>query len=151
MNTNIIFSVPIRSTVDRFIRAITTKEGLGAWISPDVSAKPEVGSTVRIGFDAGIALGFRVDRLDPAGTVEWTPTEAPDEWKGSRVVLSAQAIDDRTINYTFTHFDLPAGTGLTNFMGYGWAQHARSLKLFLETGTGEPHGSAGSRGWHPLT
>lgn len=150
MNTNIILNVPIRSTVDRFLQAVTTQAGLAAWFTPDVKAEPKVGSTVKLGFDAGITLGFRVDRLDPSGRVEWVPTECPDEWKTSRVVLEAKANDERTINYTFSHFDLPAGSPMTAFMGYGWGQHARSLKLLLETGTGEPHGSAGSRGWHPL-
>jgi hypothetical protein len=146
---NIILSVPIRSTIDRFIQSVTTRAGLAAWFTPDVTAEPKVGSTVELGFDAGISLTFRLDRLDSSGHVEWVLVEGPDEWKTSRVVFDAKATDGGAINYTFTHTNLPEDSGLTAFMGFGWAQHARSLKLLLETGIGEPHGSAGSRGWHP--
>ena len=146
---NIILSVPIRSTIDRFIQAVTTQAGLAAWITPDVTADPKVGSIVKLGFDAGISLAFRVDQLDLGGHVEWVLVEGPDEWKTSRVVFDVKAMDGGAINYTFTHTNLPEESGLTAFMGYGWGQHARSLKLLLETGTGEPHGSPGSRGWHP--
>ena len=146
---NIILSVPIQSTVDRFIQAVTTQTGLAAWFTPDVTADPKVGSIIKLGFDAGMFLTFRLDRLDSSGRVEWVLVEGPDEWKASRVILDAKAGGEGMINYTFTHTNLPEESSLTAFMGYGWGQHARSLKLLLETGTGEPHGSAGSRGWHP--
>src|SRR5471032_2515722 len=104
---NIILSVPIRSTVDRFVQSVTTQAGLAAWFTPDVMAEPKVGSTVKLGFDAGISLTFRLDHLDASGHVEWVVVEGPDEWKNSRVVFDGKTSDGGAINYTFTHTNLP--------------------------------------------
>lgn len=119
---NIILSVPVRSTIDCFVQSVTTQAGLAAWLTPDVKAEPKVGSIVKLGFDAGISLTFRLDRLDASGHVEWVLVEGPDEWKTSRVVFDAKTIEGGMINYTFTHTNLPEESGMTTFMGYGWAQ-----------------------------
>ncbi len=148
--TNITLSIPVRSTVDRLVQAVTTQAGLAGWFTPSVQAEPQVGSAVELGFGPAFTLGMRVERLDPAaGLVEWAPVAAPDEWKTSRIRFEATA-DGGTINFTFTHADLPAGYPQQAFLTYCWANHMRSLKLLLETGAGEPFGSPAARAWHPL-
>jgi uncharacterized protein YndB with AHSA1/START domain len=146
---NIILSIPMRSTLDRLIHAVTTKAGLAGWLTPDVQAEPKVGSSVKLNFGPGFALGFRVERIDPAGCIEWISTDGPEEWKGSRILFEANA-DSGTLHFTFTHAGLPAEYPMQAFLTYCWANHVRSLKLLLETGKGEPYGSTASRAWHPL-
>jgi len=51
---------------------------------------------------------------------------------------------------TFTHSGLPEGYPAYGFFTYCWSQYIRSLKLLLETGTGEPDFSPASRAWKPL-
>ena len=146
---NIILSIPTRSTTDRLIQAVTTHAGLAAWFTPDVQAQPEIGSIGKVSFGPGFAFGFRVELIDQAGLVEWILTDGPEEWKGTRLIFEAKA-DGGTIHFTFTHGGLPEGYPMESFLTYCWANHVRSLKLFLETGTGQPYGSPASRAWHPL-
>lgn len=146
---NISLSIPTRSTLDRLIQAVTTQAGLAGWLTPDVQARPEIGSLGKVSFGPGFFFGFRIERIDQAGLVEWILTDGPEEWKGSRLIFEAKA-DGGTLNFTFTHAGLPAGYPMQAFLTYCWANHVRSLKLLLETGRGEPFGSAASRAWHPL-
>jgi hypothetical protein len=148
---NIILSIPTRSTMDRLTQAVTTQAGLAGWLTPDVQAEqaPTAGSVIKLGFGPNFTLGFRVERIDPAGCVEWISTDGPEEWKGSRILFEAKT-EGGTLPLTFTHAGLPEGYPMLAFLTYGWANHVRSLKLLLETGAGEPYGSAASRAWHPL-
>jgi hypothetical protein len=146
---NIIISIPTRSTTDRLIQAVTTQAGLAAWLTPDVQLQPKIGSIGKLGFGPGFAFSFRLERVDQAGLVEWIITDGPEEWKGTRFIFEAKA-DGSTIYFTFTHGGLPEGYPMESFLTYCWANHIRSLKLLLETGAGEPYGSAASRAWHPL-
>ena len=49
-----------------------------------------------------------------------------------------------SVGLRFSHTRVKAMTPLVAFSSYVWAQYIRSQKLILETGTGEPFGSAGS-------
>jgi uncharacterized protein YndB with AHSA1/START domain len=148
--TTITLSVPVRSTTDRLIQAVTTSAGLASWLTPDVQAtEPKVGSLVKLTFPPQFGFTVRLDRIDAAGAVDWVIVDGPEEWKGSRITFNAKT-DGSTVHLSFTHSGLPEGYPMLAFLTYCWGNHLRSLKLSLETGKGEPWGTAACTAWHPL-
>ncbi len=145
---NIVIQIDIATTPEKLFKALTTREGLAGWFTPEAKAEPKVGGLNEFSFDSTHTLGFRVEALEP-GRVVWAPVQAPAEWLASRLTFAAIP-EGPTVELTFTHSDLPEGYAAYGFFTYCWSQYVRSLKLLLETGAGEPYGSPPSRAWHPL-
>jgi uncharacterized protein YndB with AHSA1/START domain len=146
---NIIIQIKIATTPGKVSQAITTEPGLAAWITPKTRAQPSIGGVNEFTFDSGNTLSFRVEALDCPGRVVWAPVQAPDEWLESRLTFAVTG-EGNASTLTFTHSGLPEGYPAYGFFTYCWSQYIRSLKLLLETGTGEPDYSAASRAWKPL-
>lgn len=146
---NINLVIPTRSTPDRLVQAVTTQAGLAGWLTPDVQAEPKVGSLVKFAFGPQFGFSARLDQIDATGRAELLIVDGPEEWKGTSLLFKAKA-DGGTIHLSFTHAGLPEGYPMLAFLTYCWANHLRSLKLFLETGQGEPWGTAACTAWHPL-
>jgi hypothetical protein len=53
------------------------------------------------------------------------------------------------VNPRFSHTGFAADYELFGTFNYLWAQNIRSLKLFVETGAGEPFGSPASKAAKP--
>jgi len=145
---NIIIQLSIATTPEKIFQAITTEQGLAGWITPKAKAQTSVGSVTELTFDSGNTLGFRVEALERPSRVVWAPAQAPAEWLASRLTFAVAAAGNASA-LTFTHSELPEGYPAYGFFTYCWSQYIRSLKLFLETGTGEPDFSAASRAWKP--
>jgi uncharacterized protein YndB with AHSA1/START domain len=143
MTVDIVHSVDRKTTPDHLYEAITTRQGLAGWWTPQVKAEPTVGALNEFHF-AGTTLAFRVDRLEPARRVVWSSVQVPPDWEGTQVLFDITPGDD-TVNLRFTHTGFATTFGSFGVTSYSWAQYLRSLKLLLETGEGEPFGSAGSR------
>jgi uncharacterized protein YndB with AHSA1/START domain len=146
---NIIVQINIATTPEKIFQAITTEAGLSGWITPKTSAQASIGGVNELTFDSGNTLGFRVEALECPGRVIWAPIQAPDEWLQSRLTFEVTG-KGNVSTLTFTHSGLPEGYPAYGFFTYCWSQYIRSLKLLLETGTGEPDYSAASRAWKPL-
>jgi len=143
MKFDIVHSVDIETTPDRLYEAITTQKGFAGWWTPQVKAEPTVGALNEFHF-AGTTLTFRVDQLEPARHVTWTSVQVPPDWEGTQVLFDITPGDD-TVNLRFSHTGFASTGGSFGSTSYSWAQYLRSIKLLLETGKGEPFGSAGSR------
>jgi len=146
---NIIIQIKIATAPEKVFQAITTEQGLAAWITPKTRAQPSIGGVNEFTFDSGNTLRFRIEALDSPGRVVWAPVQAPDEWLESRLAFAVTREGDAS-TLTFTHSGLPEGYPAYGFFTYCWSQYIRSLKLLLETGSGEPDYSAASRAWKPL-
>lgn len=142
-------SIAIKTTLQDFHRAVTTGDGIAAWFTPEVKAGEKAGDTVELSFNHTYTMVYRVESTERPRSVVWAPVQAPEEWKRSRIALEAEKIDGG-IEFTFTHSGLPEEYAEAAFFAYCWGQYVRSLKLYLETGKGEPFGSPPSRAWHPL-
>jgi uncharacterized protein YndB with AHSA1/START domain len=139
---NFVQSVNIKTTPELAFAAIATQDGLSKWYTPDTTASDVVGGSIEFGFGAGGTLGFRVEHLEAGKRVEWSVTQASPEWMGTRV--SFDIVPTRKgIELRFSHSGIPADYPYYSCFSYLWAQHIRSLKMLLETGTGEPVGSPG--------
>jgi uncharacterized protein YndB with AHSA1/START domain len=141
---DITHATNIASTPERLYEALTTERGLAGWWTPDVTAQPRVGGVNTFHFGLEARLAWRVDELVPGRRVAWSSIEGPPEWDGTRLLFDIAPIAGRT-DLRFTHAGLP--DGYTDYAGFAylWGQYVRSIKLLLETGTGEPYGSAASR------
>lgn len=145
---NIIIEFKIAAGPEKVFQAITTEPGLAGWITPKAKAQASVGVVTELTFDSGNTLGFRIEALERPGRVVWAPAQAPAEWLDSRLTFAVAAAGNGSM-FSFTHSGLPEGYPAYGFFTYCWGQYMRSLKLFLETGTGEPDFSAASRAWKP--
>lgn len=146
---NIIHNITIKTSAERWFAAITTQNGLAGWFTPDVKAEPKIGASIELRFDAN-RLSFRVEQAESPRRVVWAPVQAPPEWQPSRITFEAKP-EAGAIDFTFTHTGLPENYSDYGFFTYCWGQYVRSLKLLLETGSGEPYGSPAARAWHPLS
>ncbi len=108
-----------------------------------MKAEPTVGALNEFRFE-GTTLTFRVDALEPACHIAWSSVQVPPDWEGTQVLFDITPKDD-TVNLRFSHTGFASTGGSFGVTSYAWAQYVRSIKLLLETGKGEPFGSAGSR------
>jgi uncharacterized protein YndB with AHSA1/START domain len=148
---DIIHELQIETTPERVFEALSTDNGIAAWWTK-AKTQAKVGGINEFDF-RGNAVTFRVEKLEPGKAVGWSAEEVPPDWKGTRVLfeVSKAPVDKRwgaghkghegSVVVRFSHTGFKEMTPLVAFSSYAWAQFLRSLKLFLETGKGEPFGS----------
>lgn len=141
---DIVLSVDIATTPERLFETITTSKGLVGWFTPQAQAEPKVGTTVTLGFGPEMTMTYRVDVLEPARQVVWSCAEVPPGWNETHVSFDIIPAGEST-NLRFSQIGFAPGYELLGTFTYLWAQVIRSLKVFLESGTGEPWGSPASK------
>jgi uncharacterized protein YndB with AHSA1/START domain len=141
---DIVHSVDVAATADHVYEALTTETGLAGWWTADNKVDRKIGSINQFRFGPDTLLTFRVDELEPSRRVAWSSIDGPPDWKGTQVTFDITP-KGNTANLHFRHEGFAAGYELFGMFNYLWAQNLRSLKLWLETGTGEPFGSAASK------
>jgi hypothetical protein len=86
-----------------------------------------------------------VEKLERVRAVGWSALSVPPDWKGTRVLFElSDGAKTGFVTLRFSHTGFKTTTPVVAFTNYAWAQFLRSLKLFLETGKGEPFGSPAS-------
>ncbi len=146
---DILHSVAIKTTPERLYEAITSERGLAAWWTPQTKAQPSVGAFNEFGFGPELVISFRVEQLEPGRRVVWSAEDVPPDWQNTRISFEITPGDGST-GFRFCHSGYAAGCANYGLYNYLWGHWVRSLKLLLETGTGEPFGSPGSNAAHPL-
>lgn len=140
---DIVHEIDIETTPARIYAAITTQQGLSRWYTPDTKAEPQVGSIIEFKFSTLTTLKFRVEKLEPDRHVAWAGLQVPDEWKTTPITFDIAPGGDSAV-LTFRQAGFTRDYEALGGFSYCWAQYVRSLKLLLETGKGEPFGSAES-------
>jgi uncharacterized protein YndB with AHSA1/START domain len=151
---DIIHELKIETTPEKLFNALSTDDGISAWWTK-AKTQTEVGGINEFDFRGNPAT-FRIEKLEPGKVVGWSAQQVPPDWKGTHVLfeVSTEPVDQRwgaghkdqrgSVVLRFSHKGFKAMTPLVAFSSYSWAQFLRSLKLFLETGKGEPFGSPAS-------
>ncbi len=140
---DIIIGIEIETTAQKLFEALTTASGIAAWWTK-AKTQAAVGAINEYAFGQG-TVTFRVDKLEPNKAVGWSAQDVPPDWKGTRVLFElSDGARAGAVTLRFSHAGFPAMTPVVAFTNYAWAQFLRSLKLFLETGIGEPFGSPAS-------
>jgi len=142
----IVTQLEIAAAPSEVYRAITTTEGERAWWTTDCEVAGQVGGQAafrfnRMGGEPGTAeMRFRIDKLEPERTVEWTCTanQHNPDWQDTRVVftLSRTAAGTRL---DFAHTGWRERNKVYDACVGGWNHFMNSLKSYLETGKGDPH------------
>jgi uncharacterized protein YndB with AHSA1/START domain len=140
----IIHGIGIQTTPHLLYEALTTEKGVAAWWTK-AKMSPTVGGSNEFAFSRGLTITFQCETLEEDRRVEWSAESVPPDWKGTRVVFEIASEGDGTVWLTFRHVGFRAANRMFEQTSYAWANYVRSLKLLLETGAGEPFGSAASK------
>jgi len=135
--------VVIHAPVTTVYRALTEQCGLAGWWTVDTVAESRVGSTAEFRFGDRYHNTMRIVRLDEGKRVEWECLGGDHEWVGTTFVFELDPADDRT-TVRFTHGNWRAVTDFFASCNSHWGCYMRSLKMFCETGTGEPFANDGA-------
>ena len=141
MESKIILGVDIAAPADKVFGAITTRAGLAGWYTPEVNVE---GASIELRFGQLMTLRFIMEDVEKNRRIVWSGVDVPDDWKRSRITFTMAGNGDTT-QLTFIQDGLPSEYPDLGVFSYLWAQYLRSIKVLLETGTGEPFGSEASR------
>jgi len=141
---NITHGIQIGASAERLYHALTTREGIGGWYTPETKAESKVGGIVECAFGDYGALKFRVDQLEPNRRVAWTVVQGPPEWMDTRITFEIVE-DEGQVEFEFRHSGLPEQYDAYSNFNYLWGQYVRSIKLYAETGAGERSGRPGRK------
>lgn len=128
----------IEAPVEKVYEALTTREGLAGWWTPDTIAKPEVGSVCRFAFGPDYFKEMKIRELKPYSKVKWLCLKASEEWIGTTVAFELEP-HSRGTSLFFHHDKWKAYTREFAGCSYDWALFLRSLKFLCETGKGLPY------------
>jgi uncharacterized protein YndB with AHSA1/START domain len=127
----------IDAPVERVYRAITERDGLAAWWTSQVAAEPVVGSVAEFAFGDRYHTSMRVSGLDPCREVRWECMAGDEEWVGTKIVFRLEKRGEQTL-LRFSHTDWRDTSDFYASCNTHWGFYMRSLKVFCETGKGEP-------------
>ena len=137
---DILHRVGITASRDAVYQALTTPQGLAAWLTSDTRGDGDAGGVLEFRFagapDPG---GFDMKVIDtqPAERVEWEVIDGPEEWIGTQISWDLRTEGDYTI-VLFAHRGWREPGEFMHHCSTKWATFLMSLKSLLETGTGAP-------------
>lgn len=127
----------IKVPVEKVYKALTTREGLAGWWTPETTAKPEVGSVSKFVFGPDYFKEMEIIELQPYSKVKWICRNAFEEWIGTTLTFELEPHAKGSVLF-FQHDGWKAYTPEFASCTYAWALFFRSLKFFCETGKGFP-------------
>jgi uncharacterized protein YndB with AHSA1/START domain len=141
MPRDIVLGISIHAEPDSIRRAITTREGLASFWTPNATAEPVVGSEATFGFSgAPVQLRMRVDAIED-DRIGWTCVGGFPHWEGTTVLWSMERESEHGgTNVVFQHLGFPDEQTLFELgsVAHTWATILDHLKILAETGSGTP-------------
>src|SRR5690349_15054885 len=141
---DITHELRVEALPDAVFAAITTGEGLAAWLATDAEPAATTGSPTSFTFDdrtGTVTVG--VDLLEAPELAHWQCTGGPDEWVGTSIAWRIEGVDadddgtlDGVSTVRFWHGNWEYEDGLLPSTSFEWAMRLDSLRRYLETGTG---------------
>jgi uncharacterized protein YndB with AHSA1/START domain len=148
----------IGASAEKIYYALTSENGLSAWWTPGVTAKPELNSIARFPFGPDYFKEMKIMELEPYRQVRWFCVAGTGEWVATTIYFKLLTGDKRTILNAhpemqgqteqqnsadatlliFHHDNWKEETPMYAECNYTWGRFLRSLKLFCETGKGRP-------------
>lgn len=142
MTRDILLAVEMEADAATITDALTTKEGLSSFWTPDVVAEPEAGTEARFGFaGAPMPLVLHVDRIDPGREVAWTEPRNFPHWDTTTITWNlSEGSQPGATKVLFRQAGFPDAQPESEFasVAYVWATVLERLKLLAETGRSEP-------------
>lgn len=128
----------IEAPVEKVYGALTTREGLAGWWTPETTAKSEIGSISKFAFGPDYFKEMRIEELKPYSKVRWLCITAYEEWIGTTITFEPEPHKKGCVLF-FHHDGWKEYTSELASCSYAWALFLRSLKLLCETGKGLPY------------
>ena len=138
--SDILQEVTIEASPEKVFNAITHQDELAQWWTKHVTAEPGIGSIAEFRFDNGaVVFKMEIAELDAGKRVHWIVREGPPHWEGTTVTWDLSPIKNGTHLLFGHHGFATVDTAYEQTRG-GWEFFLGSLKSYLETGKGTPHG-----------
>jgi Activator of Hsp90 ATPase homolog 1-like protein len=139
MARSIVLAVDTDRDADSIITALTTREGLAAFWTPDVHATPEVGAELRFGFPgAPVDLEMTLVALDPGRRVEWECHGPWPHWGGTRVEWTILEGDPRRVVFVQRGWGGDQPDAEFGAVAHTWAMVLTALQNYLRSGVAAP-------------
>lgn len=139
---DILHELTIRTTPAKAFRAVTSADGLSHWWTKDSAAQPRVGSIAEFGFNKrAVVFRMQVVSLKRNREVRWRCLGGHPEWTGTRLVFSFTAVTGGT-RVRFSHLGWKSNSGILAMCSFDWARYLMSLREYLESERGAPHGDS---------
>jgi len=125
-------------------RALTTLEGLSGWWTTDVQGNPAPDGELVFRFNDG-AVQFTMDvkKTFPPHEVLWVCKAGHPEWVDTLISFDLNPPGNgEGILVLFKHSGWGSTEGIYGNCTFDWGRYLRSLKMFVETGKGNPHPEA---------
>ena len=149
----------IAAPAEKIFHAVTSREGLSAWWTPDATARPELNSLARFPFGPDYYKEMKIAELKPPVWLKWICQKGDREWIGTTLSFLLEPFDRETLLsahpemrgqaeqqsdsgsltlLTFHHDNWKEYTAMYAECNFTWGRFLWSLKLFCETGKGLP-------------
>lgn len=137
---DIVQDLPIKASIDRVFRAVSTPEGLDAWWTKRAKGSPQEGAAYELGFGPGYTWRARVTRCVADSEFELEMVDADPDWLGTRVGLRLEPRGEGTW-LQFRHTGWPGSNDHYRTSCHCWAMYLRVLRRSLEHGESVPYES----------
>jgi uncharacterized protein YndB with AHSA1/START domain len=127
----------IKSSPEKIYSAITTNEGTAKWWTEQSEIGNKVGDINIFDFGDRYHNEMIIINLIPNKKVEWECLVGDKEWIGTKLIFEIEEKDKNSV-LKFTHSNWREETDFFASCNYHWGYYMRSLKLFCETGKGNP-------------
>lgn len=143
-------AIHFRTTIDAapeaVFEALSTRDGLAGNWTDQLDVPEQAGEVARFGFGPGWAktLELRVDALEPARRIDWTPVGGFDGWIGTAISWRLEPAGDGATTVHFSHGGWPdaAADGEMAMCGYTWAMIIDRLRAQVAHGERAPYFTA---------
>jgi len=127
----------INSSPGKIYSAITTMEGVANWWTEETKIGNKVGDINIFDFGDRYHNEMKISKLIPNKQVEWECLEGDKEWIGTKLIFEIEEKYNSAV-LKFTHSNWREETDFFASCNYHWGYYMRSLKLYCETGKGNP-------------
>jgi uncharacterized protein YndB with AHSA1/START domain len=127
----------IKSSPEKIYSAITTNEGTAKWWTEQSEIGNKVGDINIFDFGDRYHNEMIILNLIPNKKVEWECLVGDKEWIGTKLIFEIEEKGKNSV-LKFTHANWREETDFFASYNYHWGYYMRSLKLFCETGKGNP-------------
>jgi uncharacterized protein YndB with AHSA1/START domain len=139
------YRVTLNASPDVVFEALTTTAGLARWWTP-VTGDGLAGGKLTFSFGPAARAVMRVDAAEPGARVRWTNLACvAEDWVGTTVQFELEATPAGGTELRFRHAGLTPRLECYSDCESGWDHFIPSLRAYVETGTGNPNGSAADR------
>jgi uncharacterized protein YndB with AHSA1/START domain len=124
---------------EKVFTALTTREGLAGWWTPNVKAETAVGGLVEFTFAGDFNPVMRITVLEPPALLGWECTSGHEPWAENNFRFELHDHDGGTRVRFWQEYARELSDDAYGIYNFNWGYYLESLRLLGETGTGKPY------------